>query len=203
MNYLLRSHFTLIGLMFITLLITACGGGGGGDGRTDYQPIVYSGNKDVAVITTKNATSLVNNIIGSSEITDHISPSTILIDDTSSQSSGLITTTHRLDNRFRNTLDRIPSLTITSSYPVGVIHVDETDYCDSGSIKSTGTLNDDGTGTLEVHYDNCRYGDETTDGYLTVRIDAFDIYYGEITDGTMNITRMTITGPGYDVSASG
>jgi uncharacterized repeat protein (TIGR01451 family) len=87
---------------------------------------------------------------------------------------------------------------------VAAILVDETDPCDDGgSIRYSGTLNDNGTGTLTVTYSDCRSGADTLNGVATLRIDAFDLTFLVSTDSTFSFPNLTLTNPTSNESVSG
>ncbi|MBV9192118.1 MAG: hypothetical protein JO292_14240, partial [Betaproteobacteria bacterium] len=81
--------------------------------------------------------------------------------------------------------------------------VNTTTPCDSGSMQVTGTTADNGTGTLNVAYNECRTGSDTINGPATIRIDSFDQANNVITDGTLTITRVNFSGPGLNFGLTG
>ena len=58
------------------------------------------------------------------------------------------------------------------------IAVDEPLDCDSGSGRIFGTVNDNGTGTVSIQYNACRSDGTTLTGSATMRVDAFDPFFG-------------------------
>lgn len=193
-------HLALIlvyGMGVLSIVATG-GGGGGGDG---VEPITYVGNLDAAVITTDNADLLVNNVLGNNDTAFNI---------VGVQITPAVTTSNprvsEIANRITHRLVLVYTAATTTQdpkLPQAVIVVDEIEYCDSGSIKYSGTLKDNGTGSISVDFRNCRIDDETMNGRATMRIDAFDLNWFEITDATISFPRLTITGPDYNFGAGG
>jgi len=64
---------------------------------------------------------------------------------------------------------------------------------DEGLIELSGTINPDGTGTVNLNYKKCELAGSTTNGQATVRIDAFDLGYGVFTDWTFTTSNLTGT----------
>jgi hypothetical protein len=88
-------------------------------------------------------------------------------------------------------------------YAAASIPVEETMPCDSGSMTLSGSLNKkNGQGTLAVTFDACATDGETANGAGTLRIDAMDLNYVEITDGLFSFPLLTITSAAVDVSMS-
>lgn len=188
------------------LLLAGCGGGGGGGGGDTQGGITYVGNTNPAVITATNASRLVANIVGSGDASGVIvgpAVATASISqgarDSSSQ-SGLV---HRLNTYQHETLTRARGRPSGSRVSVAAILVDDTVPCDGGSIRYSGTLNDNGTGTLTVTYSDCRSGDDTLNGVATLRIDAFDLTFLVSTDSTFSFSILTLTSPTTNESVSG
>jgi uncharacterized repeat protein (TIGR01451 family) len=61
-------------------------------------------------------------------------------------------------------------------------------------VHISGTLNDNGTGTVQIQYNACRTGDITVNGSGSLRIDAFDLGLGAPTDFTITFVRLTLSG---------
>jgi|CXWL01.1.fsa_nt_gi hypothetical protein len=193
------------------LLLAGCGGGGnggGGGGGGDTQGgIIYVGNTNPAVITATNASRLVANIVGSGDASGVIAGPAVATAsisqgarDSSSQ-SGLV---HRLNTYQHETLTRVRGRPSGSRVSAAAILVDDTVPCDDGgSIRYSGTLNDNGTGTLTVTYSDCRSGDDTLNGVATLRIDAFDLTFPVSTDSTFSFSILTLTSPTTNESVSG
>jgi hypothetical protein len=183
------------------LSIIGSGGGGGGT-VSPPEPLVYTGNTSAAIITADNAPILVNNIIGTSNITGSIEePSAVTLAPT--ESTILANLVFSLKEWLNKGLERrtVPQ---QSNSPVAVLQINETEPCiDGGSIHYSGTLNDDGTGLLKMDYDNCQENSETVDGLINAQIDAFNLPYLVATDVTMTFPRLTFKGPAYSYTASG
>jgi len=193
-------------LLFLTsfLALSSCGGGGGGGGGGDGSggEITYTGNVNRAVITTSNAATLVANVMGDAATTGTITPSRA----TSTAPSKGTNQAHlarRLSRHLRETT--VLTVAARSAEPgtAAKIDVDESEPCDSGSIRTTGTLNDDGTGTLTASFDKCRFNGETLNGEVRVRIDVFNITSLLITDATFSFSPLSVTNQTFKGSFSG
>jgi len=183
-------------------LLAACGGGGGGGGGGSESPVQYSGNSSAAVVTSGNASGLVANVFGSGDSTAIVTGLSVTEGGrpAADAAGGLIGLGRRLNQLSRNAL--------AASRPApglvrGLIPVEETELCDSGSVRTFGTLNDDATGTLNVQYNDCRIGDETLSGQATLRIDAFDSGFVLATDFTFSFPRLRLRGTGLSVDIGG
>ena len=189
----------IIGIVFALALLNACGGGGGGgsDGG-----IIYTGNTNPAIITTTNAARLVANVMGDSATATAITASRVT-ENAPSQRTGLAHLARRLSLHLRETLMQTVAARSAVLHTAAKIEVNETDPCDSGSVQITGTLNDDGTGTLTAIFSSCRYGNETISGQATLRIDAFDLSFFILTDATFSFSTLTLTTPDLSAGLSG
>ena len=190
--------------LLLFLGVAACGGGGGGGGSPGGIP--YVGTINPAAITTTNAARLVSNVVGASDASEIIvGPAAVISSpqgatDESSQ-SGLA---HRLNAHFHDTLMRVLSQPPGTTQPTAAITVDEPLDCpDGGSGRVSGTLNDDGTGTLTVTYNDCRSGEDMLRGTVTLRVDAFDLTYFIPTDATFSFPVLTLTTSNSTESVSG
>jgi hypothetical protein len=196
LGYLGAASVFLLGI----LSILASGGGGGGNG---VEPIIYDGNTDPAAITPANAALLVASVIGGGEIAGALEgPSGVEVEAaprTLSSSTAIINPLRRSLNHLQ-----INDNTSTRSPFVSGVRIDETFPCeDGGTFSFSGNVNDNGTGTLSFSYNNCREDDTTLHGSGSMRIDAYDMAYMDISDATMSFTRLTMTGPGCDIDISG
>lgn len=184
-------------VILLGLLSIVASGGGGGGGNGD-GPLSYSGNTQAAVISTANASILVGNVIGSGDTAGAIAPASVSTG--SSPGNAAITDLARtLATRLRGLGGLRPHQAAKAAIPI-----DNTERCDSGgSIHMSGTLNDNGTGTLDLSFNSCATGDVSISGDATIRIDAFDMASFEITDATVSFTRLTAVSPDYNQSGSG
>ncbi len=187
--------------VLLILLLAGCGGGGG---DAPPQELVYSGNTNSAVITLENAATLVGNVLYGGDAGTNIPIGVTLTEETNPRSAGAVVQSKLLqiilqsvqDSIFKNNAS-LPALAI------GVV-LNEPLECDSGSGSLTGTLNDTTfTGTVTFTYTNCLLEGVTYNGTGTLRIDAFDLNYIEITDATMTFTLMSISSPEFSGSMSG
>lgn len=194
--------FVLVVVLGLVGTVGSGGGGGGGGGEDGVGPLIYSGNTDPAVITTSNATTFVANIIGSNESAD------IIISDRAAQNAkannfSIATPTQLLKRDLFAMINPRIIISGTRLQTLAAIQVDETESCDSGSVRFSGTLNNDGTGTVNVSFNNCQEGDSIIDGDATLRVDVYDINYEEIIDGTMHFSLLRFSDANFDISISG
>ena len=127
----------------ITALLVAYVGGGNG--------ITYTGNSNPAVITTNNAATLVANVMGDTAVSGAITASRGIAD-APSKKSGQVCFTRQLSQLLRDTLTQSITARSAELRLSAKIDLDETDSCESGSIPFTGTLKDNGTGTLTASF---------------------------------------------------
>ncbi len=190
----------------VLLLLAACGGGGGGDGGGAPAPVVYGGNTSAAIVTSTNASKLTANVVGSNDTATIILGVSIESGDaTQNLGTGLMNLALRLNRNFRDTVVRAEQARSAQRAVTAVIPVDVTEPCDggNGSMRTSGTLNDDGTGTLMVSFNNCLIGGVTLNGPATLRVDVFDLGSLEPTDFTISFSRLTLRGPGVSIDAGG
>lgn len=200
----LPSWHSLISSIFLALGLGACGGGGGDGVPTDggTAGITYTGNTNPASITTTNASILIDNLIGGSDVTESVpgvQPQAVR------EPAGWDGVVSALDTQFLRT--RGSAVTGSAAgdleYRAAAVPIEETLPCDSGSMILSGSLDDQtGTGTVTVTFDACTTDGETSNGTGTLRIDAMDLFYFEITDGLFSFPLLTITSAESDVSMS-
>jgi len=196
----------LLGAMYTLGILGIVASGGGGD--SGPTSISYAGNTDPAVISRANATRLVGNIfigqtiVGSSSGTAFKSEESL---DTSSESIGLAHYPSRIILILRNAIQSSPGLALRTTLVRARTDVDETDSCDNidGSIHITGFIEDNGTGTLTLDFINCRDGNETLDGKVSVKINAFDFGFLIPTDAIYSFSILTLTSSTFNVSVDG
>src|SRR5437764_5259262 len=130
-------------------LIAGCGGGGGGGGSggggagTGAQVLTYSGNTSAALIAGANAAKLTSDIMGGGAETTTGGLTGVAIAGPKpapsvSQSPGGLGRRLERASRIDGARARGDSQLLLG------ITVDETDPCDSGSVRVSGTLNDNG-----------------------------------------------------------
>jgi uncharacterized repeat protein (TIGR01451 family) len=197
------NRLTKLFLTSLTLLVlSACGGGGGGSSAP--TSLVYSGNTNAAVITLENAATLVGNALYGGEAGMNIPVAVTLTEQTTIRSAGAVVQSEILRNISKNIRDGIFKNSSSLQDLVVGVDLNEPLECDSGSGNISGTLNDSTfTGTLTVTYINCRLDGTTYNGTGTLRIDAFDLNYIEISDATMAFTLLTISSSEFTGSMSG
>ena len=206
-------RFQLLGCSFASSLVlglTACGGGGGGssapaDPTASFPPqtaLTYTGAVTPAAVTAANAGVLASNVLGASASgTASGGVATGVSAQTSStpepQPTGAAGIGRRLAKALRSA-DLAPANTGARTAAA----IDQSTPCDSGSMRIFGNVSDtNGTGTVNVHYLNCRTGTDTVNGPATLRIDS--VSNGVITDGTLTFTRVNFSGPGVNSDLTG
>lgn len=189
----------------VVIALTACGGGGGGGGSTSpastpTTPVLYTGVTTAAAISPTNASRLAENVVGGGESSVGRALSGVAIAGPmplASRSSivdaarGLARATGRLPLR------------AGASGAVAAAAVDQTEQCESGSVRLVGSLNDNGTGSLTITWSNCRDGTVTFNGQITLRVDAYDTANDMILDATMTFTRISYRTPTTNWDMSG
>jgi uncharacterized repeat protein (TIGR01451 family) len=189
------------------LLLAACGGGGGGGGGGTSSPVVYGGNTSAAVVTSTNASKLTENVIGSGDTAGIIGGvSNESGDAAKNQGSGLFDLARRLNRSLHDTVVRAGQANSAQRLVTGVIPVEQTDPCDSGSgsVRTFGTLNDNGTGTLQVSFNSCLIDGVTLSGPATLRVDAAQVTFSVVpTDFTLSFSRLMLRGSGLSIDAGG
>jgi len=188
----------------VLLLLTACGGGGGG-GDGGPAPVAYSGNTSAATVTPTNASKLTANVVGGNETATVILGVSIENGDAAQDlGGGVMDLGLRLNRNFRDVVVRAQRSSAAQQAARGVIPIDETEPCDgTGSVRTSGTLADNGTGTLSVNFNNCFLDGLTLNGPATLRVDAFDLGFLIPTDFTMSFSRLTLRGVGVSVDTGG
>lgn len=193
------------GLVLATL--SGCGGGGGSAGAGgSSNPPVYTGATNSAVVTTSNAATLTGNVIGSGDTAATIGGVSIVGGDaTQDRSSGVIGLALRLNRNLRGTVLRADPQTSSQRLLSAVIPVDETELCDggNGSVRTSGTLNDNNTGTLALSFNSCLIDGVTLSGPATLRVDAVAFPFPSPRDFTISFARLTLRGPGLSIDAGG
>jgi len=183
---------------FISL--QGCGGGGsGGSGNSD---ITYDGNTNQAKITTTNASALVNTVVNNSSASRSIGSANRSSGDTNASLNSHQAPAVKLNQYLSDAI--IPEISeFASRLEANSRQVDGSENCDSGSFDVTGDLENDGTGKLTANFKNCRFGDETLNGKITARIDAFDLNLLILIDATSSFSNLTLTNSSIDISVSG
>jgi uncharacterized repeat protein (TIGR01451 family) len=214
MKSFISSVWTLTGVAFVTVALSACGGGGGGGPAPQAPaPVVYNGVASIATITPGNASKLTSNIIGGGDAADSIGgvlagvavePGNATQDDLD-QADGVTDLALRLNRSFRDAVMRARKSSSAQSFSSSVIALDDFQPCDggNGSIRIFGTLNDNGTGSVTVTYNFCLIDGVTLNGPATMQVSAFDLALIIPTDFTVSFVRLTLRGPGLSNDAGG
>jgi hypothetical protein len=175
--------------------LAACGGGGGGDGGSAGGsapvPLTYVGNTNPAVVTTSNAAAITANVVSIGDSSSAV-PTSSLSAPATAPEGGTIDLGRRLHRSVRGSFAQ-PLRAGAPRQTTLAIAIDEPLDCDSGSGRIFGTLNDNFTGTVSIQYNACRIDGTTSTGNATMRIDAFDPFFG-LTDFTISYTRLTLSG---------
>jgi len=193
-----QPFFTVLTL--IVVFLSGCGGGGGGD--TQAEPLLYSGNTSMASVSSTNAGALFDATIAGSSIGTSLNDAEdVAVASSANNAFRLLAS--GLQHRLRPALkDEFSSR--DNSSEIAAIQVNDSYPCSAGgSTRFFGTLNDNGTGTLNIDFSNCREGNETIDGLISFQINSFDPVYLEITDGTMSFARITTSDADNSLSLSG
>lgn len=192
-------HLTLLPVFVLGLLSIIASGGGGDDPRSDPG--------SPATITTTNAARLIGNVIGTGDPSGNAAAAALSTSgnpDRVRHSLSQNTLAHRLNTYLRNTLTQATRQDTGARFTPTATPINETEQCaDGGSIHYSGSINNDGTGTLTATYNNCRTGQETANGQVTLRVDAFDLNFFVPTDSTYTISTLTITSPGMSQTFTG
>jgi len=187
--------------IYLAVIITGCFGGGGGDDAP--ATLTYSGNTDSAVITLKNATTLVANVLYGGESSTNI-PVAVSVSDNSVRSAGVLTQAETLHDIANNIVDKIGGSGVSLAKILTGIDVDEPLECESGTGFLTGALNDTtATGTLIFTYDNCLIEGITYNGTGSFIVDYFDFGYLLPTDVRLVFSLMTVSSAEFSGSISG
>jgi len=201
----------------LVLGLTACGGGGdggsvtgtGGSGgsRSPIPPqtaLTYSGAVTGAAVSATSAGTIASNVIGSTGGGlggSLLAGVAVQVASTSEpQPSGATGLGRRLGQAIRTN-----DLAVAGSGgAVTGAAINRTIACDSGSIVISGDVNDStGRGTASVDYVDCRTGADTINGPGQLTIRGYDQARGIVTDGTLNFTRVRLSGPGMSWDVSG
>ncbi|MDH4326514.1 MAG: hypothetical protein OEW90_20440 [Betaproteobacteria bacterium] len=192
--------------LVVLLLLAACGGGGGSDGNPSPDPVVYNGNANVAVVTATNAPRLTGDLFDSDATFTTIAGVSVESGaETQNRGSGLTDLARRLSRIFRDGPASAEQASSAQRLVAGLIPIDRTEPCDfnTGSIRESGTLNDDNTGTLEVSFNSCLIDGVTLNGPATLRVDAVASPFPAPLDFTLSFARLTLRGPGLSIDAGG
>ena len=216
-----RLHFLACPLV---LALAACGGGGGssstpttGNSTANTStpapantfppqvPITYSGVTTAATISATSAATISANVVGASSAAGgSIVVSAVAVQSdtptasTAPQPTGATGLSRRLSQAMRS-----GDVNKTYGSAFAGASIDTTTSCDSGTMQVSGTTAANGTGTLNIAYNNCRTGTDTINGPATLRIDSFDTANHIITDGTLTMTRVDFSGPGLNFGLTG
>ena len=83
--------------------------------------------------------------------------------------------------------------------PVAGATVSNTRACDSGTASVSGTVADNGTGTVTISFNDCRTGNETLTGTGTAQVNAYDRATNTITDMVASFPLASMRGTGISL----
>ncbi|HZE61068.1 MAG TPA: hypothetical protein VE085_10975 [Burkholderiales bacterium] len=202
----------LFAFFSLVLGLTACGGGGG-DGGTAASgssaasnfppqvPLTFTGATTAATVTATSGGMLASNVIGASTAaagSSLLSGVSAQAGTAAAQPTGAVGVMRRLAQAIR-----ADALAHPGGSALAGAAVDQTIACDSGSMHISGTLADNGTGTVTVAYNDCRTGSDTLTGPASVKVNSYDATNKLITDGVVSFTRVRFTGPGVNSDFTG
>jgi uncharacterized repeat protein (TIGR01451 family) len=145
-------------------------------------------------VTTSNAGAITANVVSGGDTSSVVSTSSLAAAPAAAQESGLIDLGRRLHRSLRAAVVKPEPQSPRARAATYAINLDEHVPCDSGETHVSGTVSDNGIGTVSIRYIACRTGDITANGSATMRIDAFDVGFFGPTDYTISFTRLTLTG---------
>ena len=196
-----RATLTHRGPAFLVafLLVGGCGGGGGdGDGGAGQDsPLRYSGSTTAAIVTTTNAAKLTADVLGGGDTAaalGTVGGVSVAHAARGVGGTGGIADIGRLVSR---SMRRTPLKSALEDAKAAAIPLDLTEPCDSGSVRVSGTLADNGTGTVSASYNSCTVNGDTLNGAATIRIDAFNLALAMPIDFTVTFPRMTFLAAGF------
>ena len=198
----------------LVLGLTACGGGGGdgavtgsGSGASrspvpPQTPITYSGATTGATITPTSTGTLAATVMGSggAALSGSILAGVAVKVEAPPEPIAATGLGRRLGQAIHAS-DLAPG---TGASAVTGAAISRSIACDSGVINISGNVNDStGRGTASVDYVDCRTGADTLNGPAALTINAYDQARGIVTDGTLNFTRVRLSGPGINWDVGG
>ena len=190
-------------LLAVLLLLAACGGGGGGGSS---NAVVYAGNVSPAIVTSANASQLTANVVGGNDIASAILGLSIDEGDPLGDlGGGVMDVGLRLNRTFRDILVQAQRSGSSQKVARGVVPIDETEPCEGnlGTVRTSGTLSDVGTGTLSVNFNNCSIAGVILNGPAALLVQVFDLVNFIPTDFTISFSRLTLRGVGISIDTSG
>jgi hypothetical protein len=167
--------------LFATLLLVGCGGGGGGD-----SGVTYTGLTTPAVITSTNAKTLAEGVIGGSSTGTAFG---VVSDEQETQPNPTILDVARILSNSITQLNISPS---SSTLPGAIVSDSRTISCPDGGSISASLSVDDGTGDFNgtFNFINCAEGGTTISGNATV---SGTINLSSLVIGVLNFTFNPVT----------
>lgn len=203
-------------LIAATSLLLACGGGGGGGSSdsTTITPVTvsYAGKTTPAAIDNQNAFEIVQSVLdGTSASTSFTIASAQTTEQPPVQRNALtsgqvLSILPHISRFLRSGLsdDNSIDTSVTRIKPAAV-DFNDTLPCDfsDGTIRSSGVISDNGTGTLTFDFRNCQLIDEYIEGRVIYQIAAFDFNAELPTDATIRLESVTLRRNDIDVIIGG
>jgi hypothetical protein len=207
-------------------MLTACGGGGGDNGSAGGSsssstggagsrivdngiPLEYVGNNEQATITSQNVATIIYYLLGASAVVNTLNqPGSTSSPSSDLQNAALDVYTLALNEKsgiaFKNQRAS-PSNTIKDSKRHRISEAyDDTEICESGTVTYKGDIFSNGTGSVGMTFNSCRYGDTTMNGFAILHVGGINFDLGIFTKTKMTFNRLTIdiSGAGYISSGS-
>ena len=189
----------------LCVLLSACGGGGGaggssggGAGGGGVATSLYVGSEAQAALTPTNAARFVGVVFDSSALGDGFGAAAVT---TSAKAKPTRSTDSTNPLRIAQTVHRLAvkrALARVNTDHAGIqiaARIDETENCAvSGTARTTGDLDNNGLGTVNVTFAACRDGTSTIDGTtrLTIRTRG-GVAGAAATDSTTHLNDITLT----------
>lgn len=194
-------------IVMVAAQATGCGSGGGGAGSN--QPgtegeITYTGLTTQAKITVDNANVIFSVIWsgGTSPATGGKAPAKDLRAPGAISTGGIIPYLFSVSDDVRHYIGVVKAKSIVAQKATAINQTINGSV--SGTITTAGNIDENtGTGTLTITYQNYNNGGGTYDGVVTVKVDAYDKFLGQIRGMTMSFTLWTIKDKGISISMSG
>ena len=192
----------------------ACGGGGGdGSDNVDFsdEGLTYTGNRSMAVITEGNMGALTANVVSTSSFGYAIGgnvvggrPALATAPSKLSLPEAALQVQQFVRRSLRNTNLPVPGLAARpGARPAARLDIDETEFCESGSSRITGAIEDDLTGVVEIDYQNCRNDQTTSNGKVTWEWHAVDEFIFVPTRSTFRFQSLSFISPTASLTIGG
>lgn len=199
----LQPALSIVYVLGVLGIVASGGGSGGGGGSSGLE---YMGNTNPATISETNASRLVSTVLAVEGLTTLTSSAYARPAAMSSEATPSISPVYsaaRLSHKMRNAIRAGFNPARLNSSIRGRTDLNETEPCQSGSIRITGVIEDNLSGQLELEFINCREGNETLNGSVIAQIQVFDIALLLPKTATYIFEFLTVSGPGFSVTLDG